>query len=47
MKFNFSHNNLSSFDLDKSIAFYKENLGLTEVKRKSAADGSFYTCLFK
>lgn len=41
MKFNFAHNNLSSFDLDKSIAFYKENLGLEVVKRKEASDGSF------
>lgn len=41
MKFNFAHNNLSSFDLDKSIAFYKLNLGLEVVKRKEASDGSF------
>ncbi len=41
MKFNFAHNNLSSFDLEKSINFYKENLGLVEVKRKVADDESF------
>lgn len=28
-------------DLQKSIAFYKEALGLQEVRRKEAADGSF------
>ncbi|MGE5607051.1 MAG: VOC family protein [Bacteroidota bacterium] len=28
-------------DLEKSINFYKEALGLKEVKRKEAADGSF------
>lgn len=41
MKFTFAHNNLSTFDLEKSLAFYKENLGLIEVKRKQADDGSF------
>ena len=41
MKFKFSHNNLNVFDLQKSLAFYKEALGLEEVRRKSAADGSF------
>lgn len=41
MKFNFAHNNLSAFDLEKSIAFYKENLGLEEISRKVADDGSF------
>lgn len=45
MKFTFAHNNISSFDLEKSIAFYKENLGLIETKRKSAEDGS-YTIVF-
>ena len=28
-------------DLDRSLAFYREALGLTEIKRKEAADGSF------
>ncbi|MBC7959926.1 MAG: VOC family protein [Vallitaleaceae bacterium] len=41
MKFTFAHNNISAFDLEKSIAFYKENLGLVEMKRNKAADGSF------
>jgi lactoylglutathione lyase len=41
MTFKFAHNNLNVIDLDKSLAFYKEALGLVEVKRKEAADGSF------
>lgn len=41
MKFRFSHNNLNVFDLAKSLAFYKEALGLAEVRRKTAPDGSF------
>ena len=41
MKFIFSHNNLNVLDLQKSLAFYKDALGLAEVRRKDAADGSF------
>lgn len=41
MVFTFAHNNLSVLDLEKSVAFYKENLGLVEMKRKQADDGSF------
>ena len=41
MNFRFLHNNLNVFDLDKSLAFYQEALGLKEVRRKEAADGSF------
>lgn len=41
MKFVFSHNNLNVLDLDKSLRFYSDALGLTETRRKSAADGSF------
>lgn len=41
MKFTFSHNNLNVLDLEKSLAFYKKALGLEEVRRKEAADGSF------
>ena len=41
MTFTFAHNNFNVRDLDKSLAFYKEALGLTEVRRKEAADGSF------
>lgn len=41
MKFQFNHNNINVLDLEKSVAFYKEALGLEEVRRKEAADGSF------
>ena len=41
MEFTFAHNNFNVRDLDKSLAFYKEALGLSEVRRKEAADGSF------
>lgn len=41
MKSRFLHTNLNVLNLDASIAFYQKALGLTEVKRKSAADGSF------
>ncbi len=41
MKFTFAHNNFNVIDLEKSLDFYKEALGLTEVRRKEAADGSF------
>ncbi|MGE5581056.1 MAG: VOC family protein [Bacillota bacterium] len=41
MKFTFSHNNLNVFDLQKSLDFYKKALGLTELRRRQAPDGSF------
>lgn len=41
MKFTFAHNNFNVKDLDASLAFYKEALGLQETRRKEAADGSF------
>lgn len=41
MKFTFAHNNLNVFDLEKSLDFYKEALGLTVIRKKEAADGSF------
>ena len=41
MKFTFAHNNLNVYDLDKSLAFYKEALGLTVTRTKDADDGSF------
>ncbi|MDR2932943.1 MAG: VOC family protein [Oscillospiraceae bacterium] len=41
MNFRFAHNNLNVYDLDKSLAFYKEALGLTEHRRNEAADGRF------
>ncbi|MDL2233333.1 VOC family protein [Ruminococcaceae bacterium OttesenSCG-928-L11] len=41
MKFRFAHNNLNVFDLEKSIEFYRDALGLRELRRKEAQDGSF------
>lgn len=41
MKFKFAHNNFNVTDLDRSLRFYEEALGLREVRRKEAEDGSF------
>lgn len=41
MTFTFAHNNFNVIDLEKSLKFYEEALGLKEVRRKEAADGSF------
>jgi lactoylglutathione lyase len=41
MKSKFLHTNINVLDIDKSKAFYKEALGLTEVNRINADDGSF------
>jgi lactoylglutathione lyase len=41
MKFSFVHNNFNVRNLDKSLAFYKQALGLEETRRKVAKDGSF------
>jgi lactoylglutathione lyase len=41
MKFTFVHNNLNVFDLEKSLKFYKEALGLEVTRTKDAEDGSF------
>ena len=41
MGFTFAHNNINVKDLEKSLAFYQEALGLKEVQRKEASDGSF------
>lgn len=41
MKFTFAHYNYNVINLEKSIAFYEEALGLTPVRRKDAEDGSF------
>lgn len=41
MNFKFDHNNINVLDLEKSVNFYKEALGLVEVSRKNAGDGSF------
>ena len=37
----FDHFNINVTDLDRSLAFYGKALGLREVGRKQAADGSF------
>ena len=37
----FNHFNFNVSDLDKSIQFYREALGLEETRRKEAEDGSF------
>ena len=41
MKFKMIHENYNVQNLDKSLAFYKQALGLTEKRRKTASDGSF------
>ena len=41
MQFRFAHNNINVADIDKSVAFYQEALGLRIAKRKDAGDGSF------
>lgn len=39
--FAFNHFNFNVLDLDKSLKFYEKALGLKEVRRKNAEDGSF------
>ena len=39
--FRFDHFNFNVLDLDRSLKFYKEALGLEPVREKDAADGSF------
>ncbi len=39
--FTFRHTNLNVQDMDRSIAFYREALGLEPVRFKEASDGSF------
>lgn len=41
MVFKFNHFNFNVFDLGKSLDFYRESLGLKEIRRKEADDGSF------
>jgi len=41
MKFTFAHNNINVLNLGRSLAFYKDALGLEEVRRKEAKDGSY------
>lgn len=39
--FTFNHFNFNVLDLERSLAFYKDALGLTPVREKEASDGSF------
>lgn len=41
MKFRFAHNNFNVMDIEKSIRFYEDALGLEVVRRSEAADGSY------
>lgn len=41
MKFTFNHFNFNVLDLDKSIKFYEEALGLKEVRKIESQDNSF------
>ena len=41
MEFTFAHNNFNVLDLEKSLKFYEDALGLVEHHRKVADDGSF------
>lgn len=41
MNFSFNHNNLNVLDLEKSIKFYEEALGLKVLRIKEAPDSSF------
>ncbi|KUO61408.1 MAG: lactoylglutathione lyase [Gracilibacter sp. BRH_c7a] len=41
MNFKFAHNNFNVLNLEKSLQFYKEALGLVEVKRFAPESGEF------
>jgi lactoylglutathione lyase len=41
MKFTIDHFNINVLDLEKSLTFYEKALGLKEVRRKTAEDGSY------
>ena len=41
MMFKMVHENYNVLNLDKSLAFYEQALGLTEKRRKTAEDGTF------
>lgn len=41
MKFSMIHENYNVSDLGRSLEFYRDALGLEEVRRKEADDGSF------
>lgn len=41
MNFKFAHNNINVLDLEESLHFYKEALGLKEASRKTSEDSSY------
>jgi len=41
MKFRFDHNAINVLDMQRSVAFYQQALGLVEVRRIAPPDGSF------
>ena len=41
MKFTIDHFNINVLDLERSLTFYKQALGLKEQRRKTAEDGSY------
>ncbi|MDO4286909.1 MAG: VOC family protein [Eubacteriales bacterium] len=41
MKFTFAHNNINVKNMEESIAFYQEALGLTETRRIQPKSGEF------
>lgn len=41
MKFTYEHNNINVLNLEKSLRFYEEALGLTEVRRVVPENGDF------
>lgn len=41
MTFTLDHFNINVFELEKSLAFYDTALGLKEIRRKKAEDGSY------
>ena len=41
MKFTLTHSNINVLNMEKSLAFYKEALGMEVANRKKADDGSF------
>jgi lactoylglutathione lyase len=41
MNFKLAHTNFNVLDLEKSLTFYREALGLVPVREKAAEDGSF------
>lgn len=41
MNFKIVHNNINVLNLEKSMKFYEEALGMKEVRRMEAEDGSF------